>query len=134
MNCDKQKILSAYYEELSLKEKEETLNHIKGCEECRKFYDTLNFIEKKLKTADYIKTKVRNNILIYARNNLISHKNYLSKIFYAFSLSVAVLALFVMPGKNLIVQRDIESSISKAEYSLSELYYDIKFTDTDFNY
>ncbi|MEW6012884.1 MAG: hypothetical protein AB1602_05740 [Elusimicrobiota bacterium] len=134
MNCDKQKIAAAYYGESSLKEKEETLNHIKDCEECRKFYDTLNFIEKNLKTVDYIKTKVRNNILIYAGNNLTSAKNYLSKIFYAFSLSLAVLVLFVMPGKNSIVQRDIEFSISKAEYSLSELYYDIKFTDADFNY
>lgn len=134
MNCDKQKVAAAYYGELSLKEKEETLNHIKDCEECCKFYDTLNFIGKNMKTVDYIKMKVRNNILIYAKNKINSANNYLSKIFYAFSLSVAVLALFVIPGKNSIVQRDIEFSISKAEYSLSELYYDIKFTDADFNY
>lgn len=133
MNCSREKIIMAFYNEVSDEEREKVMAHINECKSCMNFYNSLSYINKNIVTAEKVREKIEDDIISYANRNIKNVKRYFSNLVYSFSLSVAVIVLFVVPEKKFDNFTEFENKIYSLESSVNDLAYDIKFIEDDLN-
>lgn len=98
---NKNKILDIYYNEASLKEKETTQNHIKECNLCAEYLESLNMIEKKLdflheqKPSDKVLSNILESVETVPTRELKSETTIEIAPFFHIVLGLVFLSAFV---------------------------------------